>query len=66
MTTETSPSTPETTVLDEQSRQLRKTIVRTLAAGKRGHVGAAFSVLEILRVLYDKILKYDAAPPGLA
>ena len=38
-------------------------IVHTIGAGKRGHVGAAFSIVEILRVLYDDILKYDAANP---
>lgn len=38
-------------------------IVRTIEAGKRGHVGAAFSVMEILRVLYDDILRYDAKNP---
>jgi transketolase len=38
-------------------------IVRTIEAGKRGHVGAAFSVMEILRVLYDDILKIDPANP---
>ena len=38
-------------------------IVRTIEAGKRGHVGAAFSVMEILRVLYDDILEIDPANP---
>src|SRR5438105_2313231 len=58
-----SPTTPDTTALDSRSKALRKTIVRTLAAGKRGHVGAAFSVVEILRVLYDDVLKFDAKNP---
>ena len=39
-------------------------IVRTIGAGKRGHVGAAFSIVEIVRVLYDDVLKYDAANPN--
>jgi transketolase len=54
---------PEAIALDLRSKQLRKTIIRTLAAGKRGHVGAAFSIVEILRVLYDDVLKYDAKNP---
>lgn len=45
--------------LDERSKQLRYQIVKTLQAGKRGHVGASFSLVEILRVLYDDILRYD-------
>ena len=35
----------------------------TLEAGPRGHVGAAFSLVEILRVLYDDVLRYDARNP---
>lgn len=63
MTAKIFPSTPDNIVLDGRSKELRKTIVRTLTAGKRGHVGAAFSVLEIVRVLYDDILKFDAKNP---
>ena len=55
------PTAPGT--LDERSLALRRTIVRTIAAGKRGHLGSAFSLVEILRVLYDDILRYDPARP---
>jgi transketolase len=58
-----SHSSPEAIGLDERSRALREQIVRTLAAGRRGHVGAAFSAVEILRVLYDDVLRFDAARP---
>lgn len=58
-----SHSTPETFPLDERSKELRRIIVRTLGAGKRGHVGAAFSVIEILRVLYDDVLRVDPKNP---
>jgi len=51
------------TELDARSMALRRTIIRTLEAGQRGHVGAAFSLVEILRVLYDDVLKYDAQNP---
>lgn len=54
---------PITIPLDDRSRALRRTIIRTLEAGQRGHVGAAFSLVEILRVLYDDVLKYDARNP---
>src|SRR5437764_1292141 len=63
MTTVISPTTPDTIALDSRSKELRKMIVRTIEAGKRGHVGAAFSIVEIVRVLYDDILKFDAANP---
>ncbi len=50
----------DATPLDERSYALRRQIVRTLAAGNRGHLGSAFSLVEILRVLYDDVLRYDA------
>jgi transketolase len=34
-----------------------------LEKGGRGHVGSAFSLVEILRVLYDEVLRYDAKTP---
>lgn len=51
------------TPLDARSRQLRKTVVQTIQAGNRGHLGSAFSLVEILRVLYDDVLKYDSSNP---
>lgn len=49
--------------LDARSKELRRTIIKTFDAGKRGHMGAALSLVEILRVLYDDILKYDPQKP---
>src|SRR3989338_4029171 len=49
--------------LDARSKELRKTIVRMLEAGRRGHLGSAFSLVEILRVLYDDVLRYDPQNP---
>lgn len=51
------------TPLDRRSLELRQKIVRTMDAGKRGHVASAFSVVEILRVLYDDVLRYDPRSP---
>jgi transketolase len=52
--------------LDERSQALRRSIVDTLAAAQRGHIGAAFSIVEILRVLYDDVLDVDPAAPEKA
>ena len=49
--------------MDERSKQLRRRIVEILKASRAGHVGAAFSLVEILRVLYDDVLRYDAKKP---
>src|SRR5215813_10255341 len=52
-----------TTPLDQRSRELRRRIVKSVKAANRGHLGSAFSLVEILRVLYDDVLKYDASNP---
>lgn len=51
------------TKLDQRSKYLRHRIIETLDATRRGHVGAALSLVEILRVLYDDILRYDPKNP---
>lgn len=59
------PRTKETSkTLDQRSRDLRRGILRTLEKGRRGHVASAFSLVEILRVLYDRVLRYDPARPA--
>lgn len=54
-----------TSKLDSRSCELRRTIVRMLVESRRGHLGAAFSLVEILRVLYDDVLVYDPRNPAL-
>ena len=49
--------------LDQRSRELRKLIVQAIAGGRRGHIGSAFSLVEILRVLYDDVLRFRPAEP---
>jgi len=61
---ETNPRiAPQTIKLDARSKQLRRTIIDTFAAGKRGHVASAFSLVEILRVLYDDVLNINPKQP---
>lgn len=50
--------------MDDRSKQLRKLIVEMMESEKRGHIGPALSLIEILRVLYDDILKYDSKKPN--
>lgn len=49
--------------LDQRSKYLRRRIIETLDATRRGHVGAALSLVEIIRVLYDDVLRYDVRNP---
>jgi transketolase len=51
------------TELDATSRQLRLLIVAALHAGDVAHIGPAFSLIEILRVLYDSYLQTDPSRP---
>src|SRR5258707_415658 len=54
---------PQATALDERSRHLRRLIVRGLEGGNRGHVGSSMSLVEILRVLFDDVLRYRPTEP---
>jgi transketolase len=49
--------------LDERSILLRRLVVRALDGGARGHIGSSLSLIEIMRVLYDDILRYRADQP---
>lgn len=49
--------------LDARSIALRKLVCRTLEGGGRGHIGSTLSLMEILRVLYDDVLRCDPKNP---
>jgi transketolase len=49
--------------LDARSRDLRLAIVDALVGGPRGHVGSALSLVEIVRVLYDDVLRVRPSEP---
>jgi transketolase len=52
--------------LDERSLHLRRLVVRALEGGERGHIGSSMSLIEIMRVLYDDVLRYRPAEPHWA
>ena len=49
--------------LDKRSKYLRQQVIRCIKATRRGHIGSAMSLIEILRSLYDHILKYNPKNP---
>ena len=49
--------------LDSRSIALRKTIIQILESSRRGHLGSALSIVEILRVLYDDVLRFNPENP---
>src|SRR6266851_9895871 len=50
--------------LDERSRHLRRLAVRALDKGERGHIGSTMSLIELLRVLYDDVLRFRPGEPA--
>lgn len=51
--------------LDDRSRHLRNLVIEALDGGARGHIGSTLSLMEIMRVLYDDVMTFDAARPDL-
>jgi transketolase len=45
------------------NRDLRKTIARMVHKAKDGHIPSAYSIVDILSVLYGQFLKFDAKNP---
>lgn len=43
--------------------EMKRTIVRAAAAAGEGHIPSAFSVLDVLWVLYDRVLRHDPGFP---
>lgn len=50
--------------LDERAIYLRRLVVRGLKGGERGHLGPAMSLIEILRVLYDDVMRFQPQNPA--
>jgi transketolase len=48
------------------NRDLRKKIVHMVVEGRDGHIPSAFSIVEIINVLYRDCLKYDPENPDWA
>jgi len=44
-------------------KDLRKKVVQMVFAGKDGHIPSSFSIVEILKVLYEHCLRFDAQNP---
>lgn len=50
--------------LDTRSKNLRRLVVQMVEGDRRGHIGPALSLIEILRVLYDCFLHVDPEHPN--
>ena len=54
----------DTPPLDARSRALRRDCVAAMEGGGRGHLPSALSLMEILRVLFDDVMRYRADQPA--
>ena len=50
-------------MLDNRSRYLRRLVMKMIEAGRRGHIGPAASLIELLRVLFDTWLQVRPNEP---
>ncbi len=50
--------------MEKNILQLKKIIVESAYKAGEGHIASAFSILDILWVLYDKVIKIDPANPN--
>lgn len=51
--------------LDAKSLSLRELVISAIEGGGRGHLGPTLSILEIIRVLYEKVMVNDPFKPNL-
>lgn len=49
--------------MDQRSRYLRRLVIDALEGGGRGHIGSSMSLVELLRVLYDDVLRVRPDDP---
>jgi transketolase len=50
--------------LDARSLHLRRLVLDGLEGGERGHIGSSMSLIEMVRVLYDHILRHRPEDPS--
>lgn len=55
----------EANLLKQKSEQLRLNLINLIHSGKTGHTGGDLSVLNVLTVLYNRILNVDATRPKM-
>ena len=51
-------------MLDERSKTLRRLVIDMVEVGRRGHIGSAMSLIEIIRVLYDSFIQFKSEEPN--
>ena len=49
--------------LDKRSVEFRRKILHMIERVRRGHIGSALSIVEIIRVLYEEVLRLDPKNP---
>ena len=55
--------TPSLTKLDGRSKMLRGMVIDAIQGGGRGHLGSSMSLIEIFRVIYDRVAQHKPGFP---
>ncbi len=53
------------TAIEKLATQVRIDVVRQIKSVGQGHIGGAFSITDVLAVLYEAVMKYDPADPKM-
>lgn len=51
-------------MLDKRSKYLRNLVIEQMVLSRRGHIGSALSIIELIRVIYDNFLVFREADPN--
>jgi transketolase len=51
---------------EDLARAIRRQALKMVTAAKASHIGSAFSIADIVAVLYGRVMTFDAADPKLA
>mgnify|MGYP002629786748 CR=1 FL=1 len=58
-----SPNLSTGSMAEPKLKSLRREIILAASRAREGHIASAFSILDLLWVLYDRVLRFDPAEP---
>lgn len=58
------PTVPDPTWLERKAKELRITILEMVVRARGGHIGGAYSIVDVMTALYFLVLKHDPSNPA--
>lgn len=65
-TLEAMPSKPDVAWLARKAKEFRIAILQMVVRAGAGHIGGAFSIIDVMTALYFRVLRHDPSNPGLS